>query len=107
MNAQTLKALKDCIAHWKRFEKGEQRRDEGIGQDSCALCGIYNNTGVILGCGKCPVKLKTGEHYCKASPWEKARAEMFLHGFSSPEFKAASKKERLFLESLLPKRKRA
>ena len=107
MNAKTLKALKASIAHWKRFENGKQRQIEGTGSSSCALCHIYNKFLYDEGCGECPVKLKTGRNYCQKSPWQNAERARRKYGYGSPEFKAAAKKERLFLESLLPKRKRA
>ncbi len=105
MEQATLTALQDSIEHWKRLESGKRRKGECLGADDCALCGVFNNWNTPIGdeCLGCPVFEKTGERRCEKSPYNSARNIYVEHGkLDSPEFKAAAKEERLFLESLLP-----
>lgn len=108
MNTKTLKALKQSIAHWKRMEAGRRKRGEGIGIRHCALCKEF------LGpCFGCPVEQRTGESNCIGTPYVPAWNAAYKNGsnsrpdFSSMQFHAAAKKERRFLESLLPKKRKA
>ena len=100
MDAKTLTALKESIEHWRRMEDGSQKRRESPSAEQCALCNIFNapRTPQCIGC---PVMEQTGLSLCNETPFIDAY-EAFLKTGISPTFRAAAKKEREFLESLLP-----
>jgi hypothetical protein len=103
MNAPTLKALKESIAHWTRLANGTRKNTENLDAKCCALCRrfVLKNRD----CGDCPVvRSQTGQSLCQGTPFYDAQGAMFDHGFDSPFFKAEAKKELAFLKSLLPKR---
>lgn len=101
MNKETLKALRESIAHWKRLATGKRREGEHIGTRDCALCNLF----LAKQCVGCPVAKSTGTFGCVETPYGKAAAARAMHGFDSPEFKSAARKELAFLQSLLPERK--
>lgn len=111
MNPETLKALKESIAHWRRLATGKRRKGETHYGDDCSLCHkFYTGDGK---CSNCPVAKKTGHGDCQGSPWWKAHQAYLECGFldtdsryNSESFKAAAKNELTFLVSLLPKAKR-
>lgn len=118
MNKKTLNALRSSIRHWKRLEKGRTRANEGIGPAYCALCRMFYFENYRPGrdicnharsydavCLGCPVRERTGQKLCGGTPYadaEKAWMLEELDGIGSAAFKAAAKKEREFLQSLLP-----
>lgn len=104
MNAQTLKALKSSIAHWKRLAAGKRRLGEGIGANSCALCRLF--LGLQATCKGCPVREHTGKGTCEGTPYWRAEKANNKYGLDSKRFKLAAAKELAFLESLLPKRRK-
>lgn len=104
MNAQTLKALKSSIAHWKRLAAGKRRLGEGIGANSCALCRLF--LGKQITCRGCPVSKHTGEKTCVGTPYWRAEQAGETYGLDSERFKLEAAKELAFLESLLPKRRK-
>lgn len=96
---QTMAALKDSIAHWRRMEEGESDNESPSGRH-CALCKTFvkkNNS-----CWGCPVMSATGLESCQGSPWLDANEKFHQYGMKRKEFIDAARKEREFLESLLP-----
>jgi hypothetical protein len=110
MNEKTLKALKESIEHWKRLAKGTEGED--YGGPECALCKKFNhfvNENIPLedSCKGCPVFQKTGEKYCRDTPYELIETEedSYTHrsDFIKTEvFQLLAQEEVKFLESLLP-----
>lgn len=101
MTKETLKALKESIAHWKRLAGGKQREGEHIGLTCCALCIRFWDHDCI----GCPVRDKTGRAKCSRTPYSAVEKMRDRFGLDSEEFKAAAAKELEFLKSLLPSRK--
>lgn len=113
MRAATKKALLASIDHWRQNEKAATLNDIRIGPQHCALCtrfwiGGRSKTGQHSPCTRftpttsepCPVFKDTGKIYCQNSPFDscaKAYEDCDLRAF-----RRAAKKEREFLESLLP-----
>jgi len=105
MNAKTLKALKDSIAHWKRMATGMARNLETPKGDHCALCRrFYDQDGKDI-CEGCPVKNKTGHRCCNETPYYAAWIAHRDNGMDSPAFRRAAEDMLAFLQSLLPPRK--
>ena len=98
MNEQTLKALKGSIKKWERIVAGTGV-DKGI--DNCPLCKIFWSDEQ---CGPCPVKEKTGENFCRNSPYKDWAFEAPGTGTKAEteKQKAAALAELKFLKSLLP-----
>ena len=105
MKTETLKALKDSIAHWTRMATGKSKLGEIPGPDHCALCVLFNRKPNY--CNGCPVAAKTKAASCTWTPYGEAEKEHKNHGKSSPIFKAAAMKELNFLKSLLPRKRNA
>jgi hypothetical protein len=100
MNAKTLKALKQSIAHWRRLATGKTKRGEKPSGHYCPLCKLFPGP-----CEGCPVMAETKQSDCWGSPWGEANWNYFNIGKRSGAFKAAAREELAFLKSLLPKRK--
>jgi hypothetical protein len=99
MKNETLIALKDSIEHWKRLESGTQGVCESLTSADCALCLIFNNSdNPKMDCEGCPVANKSGYAQCNNTPYYNARDL-----WKTPQFPAAARKMREFLENLLPK----
>ena len=101
MHNRTLAALNDSIEHWKRLETGTASETEGVGAKNCALCKLFRSGPAY--CVGCPVMRSTGQSDCDGSPYPMADDAYREYGKDSPEFRAAAKIEREFLEGLLPK----
>jgi hypothetical protein len=121
MNPDTLKALKDSIAHWERIVAG---KEESAGSDNCALCQHFPGLGPSE-CVResdsgeielCPVASKTGYVDCSGSPYysfvSASRKEAFEqhlvisnYAVYGPASLADAKAELAFLQSLLPEEK--
>jgi len=65
--------LEVTIQKWQDIVDGK-----GIDEyrDNCALCEVHRQSweeerkqSTSVACGKCPVKLKTGQPFCRKSPW--------------------------------------
>lgn len=105
MPARTLKALKASIEKWRKNENGDF---QGTGSDNCPLCLLFHseeNPKVHWDacCHGCPVYGKTKTDSCDGTPYRAAIRAKITHGWDSRQFRAAAKRERIFLESLLPK----
>lgn len=112
MDAKTLQALKDSIAHWKDNLAAETPGDVNISRKDCALCDLFWG----LGCRGCPVPEKTGSKRCKQSPYYDAVYDFMdwdyqPYFYSVPaeasinfrnHFRNSCRAEIAFLESLLP-----
>lgn len=102
-------ALKKSIEHWRRFETGTRKRGERIGSKDCALCGLFLKPRFTrsLDCSGCPVFERSGRSRCRNTPYDAVESIAKKFQWSnemcnSPEFLAAAKVEREYLESLLP-----
>jgi hypothetical protein len=106
MLAETLRALRESIAHWKRMLAGKERPGEQPNGWWCSLCTLFNWDG-DGGCSACPVRQKTGLRCCQGSPYWRAHYAYHTRGSSCPdterEWRTAAKLQIAFLESLLPK----
>ena len=105
MTPQALTALKQSIEHWRRLATGQRKPDESVGPQWCALCEVFNRSWLM--CKGCPVREKTGQPYCRKTPW--TTIETYDDGGNtndwldnSPEARALAAEELAFLESLLP-----
>lgn len=104
MNAETRKALDESIeVKWS----GDVVDD---GADNCPLCEIFNTS---IGCGECPVKLRTSKSFCLETPyieWQKHHETAHpINAFPIKMVKGCAEcvrlrdAERAFLVSLRPK----
>ena len=59
---KTIQALKDSIKHWENLRDGTET---GYSDNECALCGFFFD----YGCVDCPIWKKTGEKYCRETPY--------------------------------------
>ncbi len=107
MNEETRIATLGSIKKWKEIEVGTGT-DEGI--FNCPLCKMFRKEQVsfLTSCGNCPVKVKTGENGCEASPYDAwvnhMEEEHELEDDNEvhcPTCKELATEERKFLESLL------
>lgn len=104
MEEKTLEALKESIENWKLNSMARHLYDIKMGPRSCALCQLFHpNHSEELGCCGCPVREKTGQPFCRDTPYREALFARDLRDLSA--FREAANKEVLFLESLLPKEK--
>lgn len=102
MNADTLRALEESIAHWTRLSTGTQTQGETIFTAHCALCQLFNAEAAENPCSGCPVMQRTGEPQCLSTPWKDVYFARKDFGQDSLEFRLAAKEMLSFLESLLP-----
>lgn len=106
MDAETLTALRESIAHWGRLASGDFP-GENIGASRCPLCIAFHQmrttrSGRAVRCTGCPVREFTGAECCGNTPYQDAEVAWDLFGSESDEFKAAARAELEFLRSLLP-----
>lgn len=114
MKPETLAALLESIAHWKRMRDNPHCGDQPSGKQ-CALCRRFINHGALL-CSVdsgpteprelCPVAKRTERHMCMGTPYHHA-AYMFseyikYQAVSLKTWRAAAQEEINFLENLLP-----
>jgi hypothetical protein len=116
MTPQALKALKQSIEHWRRIAAGTRKPKESVGVQHCALCRKFNPPEMPSGmtyndrCGGCPVKERTGKHFCDGTPWVEIEDVIDSHSgegatqmwLNTDKAKALAAEELAFLESLLP-----
>lgn len=113
MRAATKKALLASIDHWRQNEKATTLNDVHIGPDACALCSRFGaggrtKQGDWVRCIRitpstsepCPIHKATGAIGCVGTPYGSCRRATFARDLRA--FRRAAKKEREFLESLLP-----
>lgn len=97
MPAETLAALKASIAHWEdNLELAKAGQEFEYYADDCPLCVLFYD----LDCAGCPVLAKTGEIFCKNSPWGRVNRAVASH--EHDEVRPAVQAELDFLHSLLP-----
>jgi hypothetical protein len=105
MDAKTLEALKASIAKWERNAEAKTRFEYRTGDDDCPLCELFIYPG---NCEGCPVFDRTGERFCRGTPYIKASNARMRWGADpkSPDAPerahAAARDEVAFLKSLLP-----
>ena len=76
MPPETLKALKESVAHWERLLACKTKQEleaEGYGAEHCALCEMFSENPQ---CNGCPVAESTGEDSCDGTPYYKADKEL-------------------------------
>lgn len=71
MNAATLKALKESIAHWKRMRAKPSIIERPI-SDDCPLCRLFFKDELLTHCAGCPVMDKTDKSGCVGTPYDDA-----------------------------------
>lgn len=101
MDAETEKALRDSIAHWKRM-RDEPNCKEKPHADHCALCVRFAASG---SCQACPVCEAGGGCLCNASPYPNAKIAWNYRNTNPDAWHKAATAEIDFLTSLLPKEK--
>lgn len=87
-SASALKALDASIAHWNRLATNTATIGERPSAHHCALCQKFNKSDGA--CKGCPVVHKTGQPYCRSTPYTDARIEYDWAGESSESFLAAA-----------------
>ena len=107
MNEKTLLALKGSIKKWKKIIN---KTGVDNGQLNCPLCKLF----IRDECESCPVNEKTSGYGCHASPYGKWEEHQDKNHFATyvetltlknecEKCEFLAKKEKAFLESLLPK----
>jgi hypothetical protein len=105
MDAQTLEALNASIAKWERNAEAENRFEYRTGESDCPLCALFIFPGH---CEGCPVFQKTGERFCRFTPYMDASYARIMWGdtpgssAARDRAHAAARDEVAFLKSLLP-----
>jgi hypothetical protein len=114
MDAKTLAALEGSIKKWEAIV--DKRRPNRGGAD-CPLCHLFNpffrhrTPGAVIlskkGCEGCPVAERTGQSFCKGSPYERIDAIEYsatpiAHEELESRLHAVAVDELAFLRSLLP-----
>lgn len=101
MDDKTRTALEGSIEKWRNIAEGT---GYDHGPDNCPLCQAFQGKPDV-GCKGCPVRDKTGQNYCRDTPYD---AWFALHKTVgscwavTPEQIDAAKAELVFLKSLLP-----
>lgn len=128
MDKATLNALRGSIGHWAENAESEEWYEHAVTAWSCDLCVAFNpyyishdtiKAGIEakkIGCTGCPVFEKTGQGYCKDTPyadaahaheeWEWQAADTPEREWSAIKFKVHAERMRDFLIDLLPEDKR-
>ena len=103
MDAKTLEALKASIAKWERNAEAKTPADYRIGEIDCPLCGLFIYPDR---CEGCPVFAKTGERFCRSTPYMLASSLRTWWSEGDNAFRdhaqSAARDEVAFLKSLLP-----
>jgi hypothetical protein len=103
MNAQTLEALEASIAKWERNAEAKTPAGYKIGESDCPLCALFIYPDR---CEGCPVFERTGERFCRDTPYIHASALRTWWSEGDDAFRnrarAAARDEVAFLKSLLP-----
>ena len=103
MDAKTLEALKASIAKWERNAEAKTPGEFRTHANDCPLCELFNHKPD--NCNGCPVKDKTGEKFCRRTPYVLADSanHAWRQGFGPQDrAHAAARDEVAFLKSLLP-----
>lgn len=105
MDAKTLAALRGSIAKWEGIVAGEI---EDNGGDNCPLCQMFNpnprpsTMSEAQACLGCPVRDRSGEKYCRDTPYADIEDVGEEYGENSEEYQEVAQRELKFLKSLLP-----
>lgn len=96
MDERTTKALDASILKWTEMSNGIGMERTSVGD--CALCELFYGT---WSCNGCPVMARTGNPFCRGTPYSKYR-----HGqdryVPQEELMQLAKEEVDFLTSLRP-----
>ena len=103
MDAETLTALEESIAHWERIRDGKEAE---LGTANCALCQTFYD----VRCIGCPVREASRRSSCDDTPyvhWDTLMRRKYKYCerriAETPDEVAAAQAELDFLRSLLPK----
>jgi hypothetical protein len=105
MNAQTSEALWKSIEHWLwNYDNPEGAL---INPKYCALCHAFIEK--TNSCNGCPIFEKTGQGYCRGTPYHEVYLSLISYRNKSSTLKQlreAIEKEYAFLVDLIPYRTR-
>ena len=107
MRLATKKALLASIEHWRELEQAKDLNHVLLGRTSCALCqrfGFPCERTTPKTTELCPVAKASGWKCCQNTPYSDAYEADQIEDL--PAFRAAARREREFLESLLPSPKK-
>lgn len=110
-----VRAIKRSIKHWRENRAATHPHDASVGPDECALCAkFYDPPGGEPSCIGCPVRARTGQHYCQNTPYEAASIALDAWVDTAPssearvemrkEWRRAALEMIRFLVSLLPEK---
>lgn len=106
MNPETLTALKESIAHWKRMRDNPDC-GETPGWTDCAFCSLFaHGPEKKKWCEDCPIREATDLPACGGTPYCKAESAFrrLQDGVGTlQDWQEAAQAEIDFLEGLLPK----
>lgn len=100
-------ALDGSIAKWRAIAAGTHKNG---GAADCPLCQLFNpyqqhqrhmpsSESVAAGCVGCPVAARTGQSFCRGSPYEEYENSEDLP-ISDETMRGIAERELAFLESL-------
>ena len=107
MRLATKKALLASIEHWRENEQAKSLHHVQLGRTSCALCrrfGYPCERTTPKTTELCPVAKASGWKSCQNTPYSDAYEADQIEDLLA--FRAAARREREFLESLLPSPKK-
>lgn len=108
MTPETLKALKESIAHWEKNAAAESPDQVSIDTQNPALCQKFLGSNIYTYCRKCPVYRVTGCIHCRYTPLYAARIAYWVWRMwpndagRKARWQKAAQAEVDFLKSLLP-----
>jgi hypothetical protein len=101
MDPTTRKALNGSIKKWRKIVAGT---GIDLGDRNCPLCALFNSMSNPGGsCTGCPVKEKTGEPWCRGTPygaWGRTKAASTESKITTDSERRLAQRELDFLISL-------
>lgn len=98
MDAATLIALQGSIEKWEALVADPDKEEKGV--NDCPLCAFFYQRYYCH--DECPVKARTGQDFCKGSPYSDWIRASDL-GYSTDMLRSWAQTELNFLISLLPR----
>ncbi len=99
MQPQTRQALLDSIEKWRKNENVNSLEEAKVNGEDCPLCRLF--VLATHSCEECPVNKIAGAYGCVGTPYYDAYEANYYKNIDA--FRKHAKRERAFLESLLPK----
>ncbi len=99
MSTQTRQALLDSIEKWRKNESVIDLSEAKVSGGDCPLCRLFVLS--THSCEGCPVYNSSKRRMCYGTPFVQALDALYDMNLS--EFKKHAQRERVFLESLLPR----